>query len=145
MSKKLFTEQEIEILKQNKYVKRIGPKGITYTDELKHFAISKFEEGFMSTEIFELAGFDLSVIGRNRPKKALDRWKVAYKKSGVMGLQDTRKKSSGRPLERELSLKEQLERKEARIKFLEVQLELQKKLDMIERGVYIHKRKTRKK
>jgi len=35
MSKKLFTEQEIEALKQNKYVKRVSPKGITYTDEMK--------------------------------------------------------------------------------------------------------------
>ena len=145
MSKKLFTEQEIEILRKNKYVKRVGAKGITYTDELKHFAISKSEEGLMSTEIFELADFDLSIIGRNRPKKALDRWKVAYKKSGVMGLQDTRKKSSGRPLQRELSLEEENERLRAKNNFLEVQLEFQKKLDMIERGVYTPKNKRKRK
>lgn len=145
MSNKLFTEQEIEVLKQNKYVKRVGPKGITYTDEMKQFAIAKFEEGYFSTEIFELAGFDLSMIGRVRARKAIDRWKTAYKKMGVMGLQDTRKGKSGRPLERELSLEEQLERKEARIKFLEVQLEFQKKLDMIERGVYTPKNKKKSK
>lgn len=145
MSKKLFTEQEIAILKQNKYVKRVGPKGITYTDELKQFAIAKSEEGMFSTEIFEIAGFDLSIIGRVRANQSLDRWKRAYKKSGVMGLQDTRKGKSGRPLERVLSLEEQLERKEARIKFLEVQLEFQKKLDMIERGVYTPKNKKKNK
>ena len=76
-----------------------------------------------------------------RAQKALDRWKRAYNKSGVMGLQDTRKRSSGRPLERELSLEEQLERERAKNKFLEVQLEFQKKLDMIERGVYTPKNK----
>lgn len=145
MSKKLFTEQEIAILRQNKYVKRVGPKGITYTDELKQFAIAKSEEGMFSTEIFEIAGFDLSIIGRVRANQSLDRWKRAYKKSGVMGLQDTRKGKSGRPLERVLSLEEQLERKEARIKFLEVQLEFQKKLDMIERGVYTPKNKKKNK
>lgn len=145
MSSKQFTEQEIEILKQNKYVKRVGPKGITYTDELRQFAIAKSEEGLFSTEIFELAGFDLSIIGRKRAQLALDRWKRAYRESGVMGLQDTRKGKSGRPLERELSLEEQLERKEARIKFLEVQLEFQKKLDMIERGVYTPKNKKKNK
>ena len=58
-----------------------------------------------------------------------------------MGLQDTRKGSSGRPLERELSLEEQLERERAKNKVLEVQLEFQKKLDMIERGVYTPKNK----
>lgn len=47
-----------------------------------------------------------------------------YKKSGVMGLQDTRKKSSGRPLKRKLSLKEENEPLKAKNKFLQVQPEL---------------------
>ena len=145
MSKKIFTEEEIEILKQNKYVKRVGPKAITYTDEMKQFAISEMEKGLLSTEIFEKAGFDITILGYDRVWSSLKRWKAAYKKSGVTGLQDTRKGASGRPLERELSLEEQLERKEARIKFLEVQLEFQKKLDMIERGVYTPKSKRKKK
>jgi len=145
MSKKLFTEQEIEILKQNKYVKRVGAKGITYTDELKQFAISKSEEGLLSREIFELAGFDISILGKHRANQALSRWRRAFKKSGVTGLQDKRKGASGRPLERELSLEEQIKRLEARNKFLEVQLEFQKKLDMIERGVYTPKSKKKHK
>ena len=145
MSKKLFTEQEIETLKQNKYVKRVSPKGITYTDEMKQYAISESAKGILSSEIFEKAGFDLSIIGRRRSNSSLSRWKVAYQEKGIMGLQDTRKGGSGRPLERELSLEEQLERKEARIKFLEVQLEFQKKLDMIERGVYTPKSKRKHK
>ena len=145
MSKKIFTEYEIEILKDNKYVKRIGPKGRTYTDEMKHFTMAEMEKGLLSPEIFEKAGFDISILGVDRVYSSVKRWKAAYKKSGVMGLQDTRKKGSGRPLARQLSLEEQLERKEAKIKFLEVQLELQKKLDMIERGVYIHKHTKRKK
>jgi transposase len=139
MSKKLFTEQEIDLLNQNKYVKRVGTRGITYTDEMKQYAISLNEKGMFSTEIFEKAGFDLSVIGRIRAQKSLDRWTKSYKEQGVSGLQDSRKGKSGRPLERELSLEEQLQRKDAKIKLLEVQLELQKKLDMIERGVYINK------
>jgi hypothetical protein len=145
MSKKIFTEQEIKILKQNNYVKRVGPKGITYTDEMKQFSIIKSEEGLLSTEVFELAGFDMSIIGKRRSNSSLARWRRAYKKSGIMGLKDTRKEKSGRPLDRELSLEEENERLRAKNKFLEVQLELQKKLDMIERGVYIHKRTKRKK
>jgi len=145
MSKKIFSEQEIGILKSNKYVKRVGQKGITYTDEMKHFTMAEVEKGLLSSEIFEKAGFDISILGMDRVYSSVRRWKIAYKKSGVMGLKDTRKGASGRPLARQLSLEEQLERKEAKIKFLEVQLELQKKLDMIERGVYIHKRARIKK
>lgn len=145
MSKKIFTEKEIGILKQNKYVKRVGPKGITYTDEMKQLVISEIEKGMFPIEIFEKAGFDISIIGGERARSSIKRWKAAYKKSGVMGLQDTRKGASGRPLERELSLEEQLEREKAKNKFLEVQLEFQKKLDMIERGVYTRKNKRKRK
>jgi hypothetical protein len=145
MSKKIFTEKEIEILKQNKYVKRVGPKGITYTDEMKQLVISEIEKGMFPIEIFENAGFDISIIGQERARSSIKRWKAAYNKSGVLGLQDTRKKSSGRPLQRELSLEEENERLKAKNKFLEVQLEFQKKLDMIERGVYTHKNKKKRK
>ena len=145
MSKKTFTEQEIEILRNNKYVKRVGPKGITYTDEMKHFTMAEIEKGLLSPKIFEKAGFDISILGINRVYSSVKRWKAAYTTSGIMGLQDTRKKGSGRPLKRKLTLEEENERLRAKNKFLEVQLELQKKLDMIERGVYIHKRTIRKK
>ena len=145
MSKKLFKEQEIEILKQNRYVKRVGQKGITYTDEMKQYAMSLSDKGMVSTEIFEKAGFNISMIGIDRVYSSVKRWKAAYKNSGSMALQDTRKGNSGRPLERDLSLEEENERLRAKNKFLEVQLEFQKKLDMIERGVYTHKNKKRKK
>jgi transposase len=145
MSKKIFSEQEIEILRDNKYVKRVGPKGITYTDEMKHFTMAEIEKGSLSPEIFEKAGFDISILGIDRVYSSVKRWKAAYKTSGIMGLQDTRKKGSGRPLKRELTLEEENVRLKAKNKFLEVQLELQKKLDMIERGVYIHKRARIKK
>ncbi|MBP1926682.1 hypothetical protein J2Z76_002551, partial [Sedimentibacter acidaminivorans] len=32
MSKKIFTDKEIEILSKNKYVKSVSIKGITYSD-----------------------------------------------------------------------------------------------------------------
>lgn len=145
MNKKRFTEYEIAVLSENKYTNNVTEKSITFTDEMKHLAISKSEEGLMSTEIFELAGFEISMIGSKRARNALDRWKRTYKIYGVTGLRDSRKINSGRPLTRELSLEEQIERLEAKNKFLEVQLEFQKKLDMIERGVYTPKSKKKNK
>ena len=35
MSKKTFSEQDIEILSKNKYVKNVSEKSITYTNEFK--------------------------------------------------------------------------------------------------------------
>ncbi|EJR30366.1 hypothetical protein IIG_03714, partial [Bacillus cereus VD048] len=35
MTKKLFTERDIQILSNNPYIKSVSQKGITYTDEFK--------------------------------------------------------------------------------------------------------------
>lgn len=45
MSKKLFTEKEMNILTKNPYVKSVTPKGITYTDEFKELFIAQNEQG----------------------------------------------------------------------------------------------------
>ena len=78
-------------------------------------------------------GFDVDVIGMKRIEQSAYRWKKAYEKNGLIGLTDTRKTGSGRPLKRELTPSEIIERQEARIKLLEGQVELLKKLEMTER------------
>ena len=45
MSKKIFSEKEINELSKNKYVKKVSEKGITYTDEFKRLFIAENEKG----------------------------------------------------------------------------------------------------
>ncbi len=132
MSKQLFTKKQVMELSNNKYVVKVSEKAITYSDEFKAHSISESLLGKTSTVIFEEAGFDISYM-RSRAKISLDRWKRAYREFGEMGLRDTRKTNSGRPLERELSLEEQLARAKAENEYLKAELEFVKKLDMIER------------
>lgn len=133
MSNKIFTKEEIELLSNNKYVKRVSAKGITYTDEFKHIFISQNEKGKLPRVIFEECGFDINILGIERAKSASKRWRAAYRNDGVLGLQDARKSNSGRPLERELSLDEKYERLMAQNRLLKAENELLKKLDMLER------------
>lgn len=70
-----------------------------------------------------------------RIEQAAYRWNLAYKKDGIIGLEDTRKTSSGRPLSTELTKEEIIERQNAKIKLLEAQVEPLKKLDARERQV----------
>ncbi|CUU45725.1 hypothetical protein BCD96_000150 [Clostridium beijerinckii] len=63
MSKKFFSNEEINILSKNKYVKRVSEKGITYTDEFKRLFIAENEKGKFPREIFEECGFDINIIG----------------------------------------------------------------------------------
>lgn len=52
MSKKLFTDKEIEILSQNKYVKKVSGKGVTYTGEFKRKFIVDNQSGKFPREVF---------------------------------------------------------------------------------------------
>lgn len=135
MSKKLFTELEIALLKKNRYVKNVSSKGITYTDEFKSYVISEVEKGNCSTEIFESAGFNIEILGKRRIHSAVGRWKKAYLEKGVMGLRDTRKGNSGRPMEREMTKEDVIRHQQAEIEYLREELELVKKLELDERSV----------
>lgn len=130
MSKKLFSDKD---LSRNRYVTRISHKAITYSDEFKQLFIDQYIMGRTPREIFEANGFDVNVIGMKRVEQCADRWKKAYDHAGIIGLVDSRKESSGRPLNRELTQDEVIAKQEARIRLLESQVELLKKLDLKER------------
>ncbi len=44
MTKKLFTEKEVQALSKNRYVKSVSQKGITYTDEFKRIFIEEMKK-----------------------------------------------------------------------------------------------------
>lgn len=133
MSKKLFTEKEIRKLAASPYVTSISQNGITYTEEFKRLFISEKEKGKFASQIFEEHGLSVEVLGFRRVKSCSDRWTKAYKEKGTDGLKDSRKDSSGRPREKELSLEEKYKRLKAQNNVLKAENELLKKLDMMER------------
>ncbi|NMF07993.1 IS3 family transposase [Clostridium beijerinckii] len=128
MSKKFFSNEEINILSKNKYVKRVSEKGITYTDEFKRLFIAENEKGKFPREIFEECGFDINIIGLKRIQSSAGRWRSAFRRNGVEQLQDTRKYNTGRPSEKDLSLEEKYEKLQAKLKLLQAENELPKKV-----------------
>ena len=44
MSKKLFSNKDIELLSKNKYVKNVNEKAITYTDEFKYYLLLRMKK-----------------------------------------------------------------------------------------------------
>ena len=133
MSKVLFSESDIKQLEKNKYVLRVSEKSITYSDEFKRHFIDEYMAGKLPREIFESCGFNIEMIGIKRVETSAKRWKAAYADSGLIGLSDSRKGASGRPLKRELKPEEIIKRQEAKIELLESQIELLKKLEKTER------------
>lgn len=116
-------------------LKNVTPKGITYTDEFKRIFLEANENGKFPREIFETCGFDVDVIGMDRVESSGSRWRRAYRKNGILGLQDNRKVNSGRPRLKDLSLEEKNARLEAQIKLLKAENELLKNIQTAERGL----------
>ena len=134
MSQKTFTEKEMKLLTKNPYVKKVSDKSITYSDEFKELVVRQIHESKTPRMIFEQAGFDIDIIGMKRIEAAASRWKKAYRMSGILGLKDTRQTNSGRRLNRALTDKEKTAKLEAKIKLLEAENELLKKVYLMERG-----------
>lgn len=135
MSNKLFSDEEIDVLSKNKYVKSVSKRGITYTDDFKTLFIAEYNKGYLPTQIFIDAGFDVNILGNHRIYSASKRWRKSYRESGELELRDTRKFNSGRPLSRELSVEEIIAKKDAEIAYWKAEAELLKKIELKERQV----------
>lgn len=141
MSKIKFSINEVKELEKNLNVKRVSTLSITYTDEFKRIFIESYLSGKLPKAIFTENNFDIEVLGTKRIEQCAARWKKSYEKNGIIGLVDTRKTASGRPLERNLSTEEIIERQKAKIELLEGQVNMLKKLDVIERMLINKKQK----
>ena len=133
MGKHYFTDEQVKELSNNKYVKKVSAKAITYTDDFKMHVVLELETGKGAKIIFNEAGFDINILKEQRVYGSCYRWQVQYKAGGFGRLRDTRRVSSGRPRKTERTDEEEKEYLRAKIKFLEEELETVKKFDAIER------------
>ena len=133
MSKVIFNDKQIKLLAKNPNVLKVSDKAITYSEEFKNKFIEENSKGILPRKIFEDNGFDIEIIGLKRIEQSAARWKKKYADMGVLGLKDSRTSNSGRPLIRELTTQEEIERLKAKISLLEIENEFLKKLDEIER------------
>ena len=135
MSKIIFNEHQRRQIEANLNVVSVSDRSIQYTVAFKVKAVQENIQGKGPSEIFKAAGFDLEIIGLSKVQSAVNRWKKIYQTYGENGFIEERrgKGSTGRPRVEKLSADKKLEKAEARIKLLEAELELLKKLDEMER------------
>ena len=134
MSKILFTDAQVKKLSKNKWIKNISTKGITYTDEFKYKLVKECENyKKFPQDVFRECNIDPEIVGERRISNSAHRWRKQINSTGEIS--DTRTTKSGNTIKRELSIKEKLERAEAKIKLLEAENELLKKNELIEMGI----------
>ena len=118
-------------LRKNPNVVKCSQKAITYSRDFKLRAVKQYmEDGLSCPEIFRLAGFNLSTLGRNTPKDRISDWKYIYRTSGETGLLTDRRgnSSTGRPRTANLSEKEKMERLEIENAYLKAENDFLRRL-----------------
>jgi hypothetical protein len=125
MSKRNLKEEEIAILLKNKNVANCSSKAITYSKEFKIRAIRQYKEGLPSREIFERAGFDLKIIGKDTAYDRIKEWNRIVRNKGESSLlSEARGRGSpGRPKLKGLTDKEKMEYLEAKVAYLKAENE----------------------
>ena len=108
MSKIKFTEEEIKLLQQNKYVKNVSENGITYTTEFREDFAALLQNGKTTSEIFRILGFNPKILGEDRIYGTTYRIKQKLKQNS--GFEDTRTNKAGNKLKRNLTIEEELEK-----------------------------------
>ena len=130
MGKRRFTEAQIAGLSKNKNVSKCSEKSITYGKEFKVLAIKQYyENGYSPRMIFEDAGFDLALIGKNIPIECLRRWRRVYNIKGIKKLSvETRGKGGGRPKTKGLTDADRIKRLEVENAYLKAENDFLAKL-----------------
>ena len=141
MSKKLFTLEEMEILRKNPYVKKVSEKGITYTEELKEYFIEKYSQGKGPTEILRSVGFDTKILGISRVRSLKKRIKRMLKRPE--GVKDLRKERSGRPATKGMTPEEEIQRLKQKIKYLEQENTFLKKIEFIDKKAELKQKRKK--
>jgi transposase-like protein len=92
-----YSAEQVKALSANPNVKKCSSKSITYSKDFKIRAVKAFYEGQSANAIFKLAGLDLAVIGKWKPRACLKAWRRIYKTHGEAGFaRENRGRNGGR-------------------------------------------------
>lgn len=133
MDKNYFTNEDVEALSKNKYVKKVTNKTISFTKEFKELFIEESNTGKGPTRIFIEQGFNPYTLGYCRIISFSKRIKKKNKK-GVPFDDNRGKKSTGRPKkdkEQFSSLEEEIEFLKHQNSILKAENELLKKMEFL--------------
>ena len=131
MGKNYFTQEQVKDLMENKYVKHVSEKAITYTEEFKEIFLLEYQNGKLPSQILIDMGFNIKVLGQRRIDNILQTCKKQVLRPE--GFKDTRATSSGRPRTKDLTQEELIERQKQEIEMLKAKVEFLSLLRKAER------------
>ena len=108
MSKKLFTEEQLAVLRQNPYVYSVSPGRLSLTKNFKEIFFSEYRQGISPRMILENHGFDIKVLGERRVWSISLHIRKEYEKYGEFHEGNPGRKPLNTPARHPVSEKEQI-------------------------------------
>lgn len=82
MSRKIFTEEQQQLLRQNPYIYSVTDTRINLTKEFKEIFLKEYKSGISPRKILEDHGFDIDTIGERRVWSISNHIRTEFKKYG---------------------------------------------------------------
>ena len=79
----IYTKEQLSQLSQHPCVWRVTSKMIHYTYEFKKRALDLYTQGIKPQEIWQQAGFDLSIWKKDYCRHTINDWRKLVKKGGL--------------------------------------------------------------
>ena len=128
-----FTWEQIEILRQSPYVRRVSPIIVSFTGEFKRrFWEIYTKDSMMPREILELLGIDTEILGAARIRNIAYNLKQEYVNFGEFS--DIRRNGKNKPGE-ELPPAKELNKLRMEVEYLKQEQEFIKKIISVGRGI----------
>ncbi|GEQ48902.1 HTH domain-containing protein [Tetragenococcus koreensis] len=131
MGKNYFTEEQIAELNLNPNVQKVSTKAITYTEAFRQWFYQEYQDGKMPSIIFQEAGFDTNVLGKQRIQNFSKRTKNMAQR--LEGFTDLRAQNTGRPRNKEHTTEQELDYLRHKVALQEQQIDALKKTNFINR------------
>lgn len=137
-----FSEEQIQQLQDNPYIKRITSKAITYSEEFRMHFLLEYNQGKLPTQIFREANISPEIVGKQRIGTFASR--VRKMNERPEGITDLRGQNSGRPRTKERTTEEEIAYLRHQVALQKQQIEALKKTNFINRkaGKASHKKNT---
>ncbi len=129
MSKKPFSDEEMNILRQNPFTFKVTRNTLSFTKEFKELFIAEYNAGNIPRQILIDHGYDPEMLGDRRIWGISQHIRNQYKQYGEVHEGTTHAKLAGR--EKPLSDKDELKQLRHEVDYMKQEIEFLKKISSI--------------
>ena len=134
MSRKLFTEEQQQLLRQNPYVYSVTASRLQLTKEFKELFLASYNAGESPRAILINCGFDISILGERRIYSISSHIRSEYEKYGEFHEgYGSRSAPDGQPADypHPVSEKDEIKQLRSEVNYLKQEMEFLKKISSI--------------